>query len=88
MADLNINENAHGEGYMVMLLEAEWDNSIEFKCVRHALFLDAPETFQRQETALWDSVVKALDSRKNGGICGCKSRQMTSLRDPRNTGSK
>ena len=45
MADFNKRDNAQGDRYMVMLLEAERGESIEFKCVRHALFLDVPSRY-------------------------------------------
>lgn len=40
LADFNKACNARGRQYMVMLLETELGESIELKCVRHALFLD------------------------------------------------
>ena len=44
LADFNRSDNAHGEKYMVLLLAAEEGESIELKCARWALFLDAAWT--------------------------------------------
>ena len=43
LTDFNDSSNCHGERYLVMLLDSDKSSeSVELKCVRRALYLDAP----------------------------------------------